>query len=92
MHHGNEMLQQPTQLSEEISAKAWLDALTSQPRPEREAVRVSVTTDDAPGGDDCADGVRVELAEPLGERELIDQTTGEAVEVRQTPKRLGESN
>jgi hypothetical protein len=50
-----------------------------------ETVRVSVTTDDAPGGDDCADGVRVELAAPLGGRELIDETTGEPVEVRQTP-------
>jgi len=50
-----------------------------------ETVRVSVTTDDAPGGDDCADGVRVELAAPLGDRELIDETTGEPVEVRQTP-------
>jgi hypothetical protein len=50
-----------------------------------ETVRVSVTTDDAPGGDDCADGVTVELAAPLGDRELIDETTGEPVAVRQTP-------
>ena len=44
-----------------------------------------MTTDDAPGGDDCADAVRFELADPLGDRELIDESTGEAVEVRKTP-------
>ncbi len=46
-----------------------------------EAVEVSVLVE---GGtiDDCLDaGMNIELAAPLGERKLIDGTTGEPVEV-----------
>jgi hypothetical protein len=52
---------------------------------EDDAVTIAVTTDDPPGGDDCADGVTVELAGPLGNRALIDESTGEPVEVRPAP-------
>ena len=48
-----------------------------------EAVTVTVVTDDPSGGADCADGVRVVLDEPLGVRELIDGSTGQAVEVHE---------
>jgi hypothetical protein len=48
-----------------------------------EAVTVTVVTDDPPGGVDCADGVKVMLDEPLGVRELIDGSTGQAVEVHE---------
>jgi uncharacterized lipoprotein NlpE involved in copper resistance len=50
-----------------------------------DTVTIAVTTDDPPGGDDCADGVTVELADPLGDRALIDASTGEQVEVRTEP-------
>ena len=46
---------------------------------------MSVSTDDPPGGDDCGDLVIVELADPLGDRLLVDEKTGEPVEVRPDP-------
>lgn len=52
---------------------------------EDDAVTIAVNTDDPPGGDDCADGVTVELADPLGNRALIDESTSEPVEVRPAP-------
>jgi hypothetical protein len=52
---------------------------------ERDTVTVAVTTDDPPGGDDCADGVVVELAGPLGDRALVDGSTGDQVKVRSAP-------
>lgn len=48
---------------------------------EQELVTISVSTDDPPGGDDCGDLVIVELADPLGDRLLVDEKTGEPVEV-----------
>jgi hypothetical protein len=42
-------------------------------------VVVTVTADDRDDMDDCADGVVVELDEPLGDRELVDGSTGDAV-------------
>ncbi len=48
-------------------------------------VRVKVRTDDAPGGDDCSDVVTIQLKEPLGDRPLIDDSTGRAVEVLPAP-------
>ncbi len=46
-----------------------------------EAVEVSVLVE-GDSIDDCLDaGLNIELAAPLGERELIDGTTGEPVEV-----------
>ena len=52
---------------------------------EQELVTISVSTDDPPGGDDCGDLVIVELADPLGDRLLVDEKTGEPVEVRPEP-------
>jgi hypothetical protein len=46
-----------------------------------DAVTVTARTDDPPGGDDCSDGVTVRLGDPLGVREVIDGSTGLAVEV-----------
>lgn len=46
---------------------------------ERVAIRVTVRNDTM---DDCMDGVTVALEEPLGERELVDAATGQAVPVR----------
>ncbi|MDQ3485957.1 MAG: hypothetical protein M3445_11210 [Actinomycetota bacterium] len=47
---------------------------------DQEEVTVTVRTDGPRYGDACADGVKVELREPLGERRLIDGATGEVVE------------
>jgi hypothetical protein len=44
-------------------------------------VAVTVTTDDAADGDACADGVNVVLTRPLADRQVIDGSTGEPVEV-----------
>jgi hypothetical protein len=46
---------------------------------EQDLVTISVSTDDPPGGDDCGDLVTVELADPLGDRILVDEKTGEPV-------------
>jgi len=47
-------------------------------------VRVQVTSGRWLGrnADDCADGVVVTLKSPLGSRALVDESTGQAVEVR----------
>jgi hypothetical protein len=45
------------------------------------SVTVRVVSTNPSEGEDCADGVTVELDEPLGDRELIDATTGAHVEV-----------
>lgn len=47
-------------------------------------VRIRVETSD-PGGDDCADGVVVELESPMGDRFLIDDTTGQKVYFARVP-------
>lgn len=46
-----------------------------------EEVVLTVTTDDPVGGDDCADGVTVDLREPLADRRIVDGTTRAAVEL-----------
>jgi hypothetical protein len=53
-------------------------------REEPDAVTVSVTTDDPPGGDDCADGVTVHLSDPLGDRPVVDGATDQPVDVRRS--------
>ena len=42
-------------------------------------VVVKVTTDDPEGGPECGDVLSIELSEPLGDRIVIDGTTGEEV-------------
>jgi hypothetical protein len=54
---------------------------TEQP----DQVRVDVRTDDAPGGDDCSDVLTIQLKEPLGDRPVIDGSTGRSVEVLSAP-------
>lgn len=51
-------------------------------------VRVQVTSGRWVGRntDDCADGVVVTLSEPLGTRTVVDQSTGQAVEVSPAEK------
>jgi hypothetical protein len=44
-------------------------------------VRVEVVSQRQRGGDDCLDGVQVELDRPLGDRALIDVTSGRIVRV-----------
>lgn len=46
-------------------------------------VRISMVADeiDGDGAGDCSDGTRVTLDEPLRDREVIDNATGESVEV-----------
>lgn len=51
---------------------------------ESDVVRVRVETSD-PGGDDCADGLMVELASPMGDRFLIDDTSGHKVYFSRVP-------
>ena len=34
------------------------------------------------GGEDCADLVEVQLQEPLGDRDVVDRRTGQAVKLR----------
>lgn len=45
-------------------------------------VRVEVVSTVHPDGDACADGIEVQLADPLRDRPVIDLTTGDRVEVR----------
>ena len=45
-------------------------------------MRVTVTVDRCGNGDDCADGVRVDLSAPLGSREVYDVVAGRAVQLR----------
>jgi hypothetical protein len=52
-------------------------------RPDQ--VRVDVRTDDAPGGDDCSDVITIQLNEPLGDRPVIDGSTGRSVELLFAP-------
>lgn len=56
---------------------------TIEETPER--VTVTVWDDDAPlvrtSGDDCLDALDVELAAPIGERTLVDGSSGEVVSV-----------
>jgi hypothetical protein len=49
------------------------------------SVTVRVVSTNPSEGEDCADGMTVELDEPLGNRELIDATTGAHVEVMAEP-------
>lgn len=44
-------------------------------------VRIEVVSTVRREGDDCLDGVRVGLAEPLGERAVVDLTSGRRLEV-----------
>ena len=44
-------------------------------------VVITVTTDDPVGGDDCADVLTVDLTEPLGDRAVVDRSTGEEVTI-----------
>jgi hypothetical protein len=41
-----------------------------------EAVTITVVTDGPRGGDDCSDGITVALDAPLGDRAVIDGSTG----------------
>jgi len=50
-----------------------------------DSVTASVTTDDPPGGDGCADLVTVHLSAPLGDRQLVDGTSSTPVAVRRNP-------
>jgi hypothetical protein len=47
-------------------------------------VRVRVETSD-PSGDECADGLEIKLESPMGDRFLIDDTTGDKVDFTRTP-------
>ena len=47
-----------------------------------EAVTVEVVTTVAGEGPACADVLRVELDEPLGDRQVVDATSGEAMRIR----------
>lgn len=42
----------------------------------RDEVVVTAKTDGPVGGDDCSDGVTVPLDDPLGDRQLVDGSTG----------------
>lgn len=44
-------------------------------------VVLTVTTDDPVDGDACADGLTVDLAEPLADRRVVDGATGETVDL-----------
>jgi hypothetical protein len=46
-----------------------------------DAVRVEVITTVVDEGPACADVLRVELAEPLGDRQVVDVTSGEAMRI-----------
>jgi hypothetical protein len=47
-----------------------------------EDVRVEVVTTVVDEGPACADVLRVELDEPLGDRQVVDVTSGEALRIR----------
>lgn len=44
-------------------------------------VLVTARTDGPVAGDECSDGIAVPLNDPLGDRELVDGTTGEPIKV-----------
>ena len=82
-------------LPDESGAEPDLLVVTCQGDPEvaelvegPAEVRVTVVSDVQRGqGPGCADGVTVRLAEPLGDRALVDGSTGERVPVRDwTPR------
>jgi hypothetical protein len=50
-----------------------------------EEVRIAVTEESDPSGGDCADGIYVALARPLGDRTVIDEHTDAAVAVDSSP-------
>lgn len=53
-------------------------------REQNETVEVAVVstrTFGVPGGEDCLDGVEVQLRAPLGDRNLVDATTGDDLAV-----------
>lgn len=49
-------------------------------------VTIKVTTDAPRSGDACADGVRVELEAPLGDRAVVDGITGARVAIPPMPR------
>ena len=49
---------------------------------DEEAVTVEVVTTVVDEGPACADVLRVELDEPLGDRQVVDATSGEAPRIR----------
>jgi len=65
------------------------DGLTVEFVEDSETVQVTVTDHKRrlPFGsrDDCASGVRIHLAEPLGDRDLIDTVSGELIRIQRNP-------
>lgn len=56
-------------------------AITVDVEETAEEVRILVATEDGDDGPECLDSAMAELDEPLGDRRVIDVTTGEEVEV-----------
>lgn len=52
---------------------------------ESEVVRLRIVTTQSDPGDACLDSLEVELEEPLGDRDLIDMTSGTELQVRSKP-------
>jgi hypothetical protein len=48
-------------------------------------VRIAVTAKNDETGHDCADGARIHLRQPLGERVVIDESTDATVKVKIRP-------
>ena len=68
-----------------LSIDACNGSNTAETTERSDQVRVKVRTDEARGGDDCSDVVTIQLKEPLGDRPLIDGSTGREVEVLLAP-------
>lgn len=52
---------------------------------ESEVVRLRIVTTQTDPGDACLDSLEVELDEPLGDRDLLDMTSGTKLQVRSQP-------
>lgn len=68
----------------ELNVDSCNESLTAEVKESATQVRVTVTSDRRLGRSrgDCADSVTVSLAEPLGTRRLVDESTGEVVAVQ----------
>ena len=76
---------EPTSTELELNVASCNENLATEVRESATEVRVRVMSDRKLGRDrgDCADSVTVDLSEPLGTRRVVDESSGEVVEVQE---------
>lgn len=75
-----EVFADPTSTRLELSVDSCLADPTVEAKETDREVRLTVTGDEA-SGNDCLDSASVTLSKPLGDREVIDASTGESVQL-----------